>query len=295
MVHRDLKPANVKITPDGIVKVLDFGLAKLTESGSASTSAPLTQAPTITTPAMTGIGVILGTAAYMSPEQAKGRPADKRGDVWAFGCVLYEMLAGRRAFEGEDVSDTLAAVLRAEPDWSQLPASAPSLVRILIQRCLEKDRRRRIGDMAAVRFALGEPVVAAAPVMSNADVPARGRLMLAAVLLALIAIAAGAMWMWRDPPAALVVTRFVHTLPEGEVLTGTFFPSMALSRDGTQMVYVANQQLHLRAMTDPVSRPLPGTESRTNMGWPNFLTRRAVGGVLGQDRDDRWRQRERRD
>src|SRR5437660_1205100 len=125
IVHRDLKPANIKVTPDGVVKVLDFGLAKLAERSGAPTS-DLSLSPTITSPAMmTGVGMLLGTAAYMSPEQAKGRPADKRSDIWAFGCVLYEMLTGKRAFGGDDVSDTIAAVLRAEPDWSALPAATP--------------------------------------------------------------------------------------------------------------------------------------------------------------------------
>src|SRR5215470_4579121 len=119
IIHRDLKPANIKLRLGGTVKVLDFGLAKALEPASAISS-DLTASPTITTPAMmTGVGMILGTAAYMSPEQAKGRPADKRSDVWAFGCVLYEMLTGKRAFEGEDVSDTLASVLKTNPDWSQ--------------------------------------------------------------------------------------------------------------------------------------------------------------------------------
>jgi serine/threonine protein kinase len=129
IIHRDLKPANVKVRDDGTVKVLDFGLARAMEPASAI-SPMMTASPTITTPAqMTGVGLILGTAAYMSPEQAKGRPADKRSDVWAFGCVLYEMLTGKRAFEGEDVSDTLAAVLRAEPNWTGLSANIPPAIR----------------------------------------------------------------------------------------------------------------------------------------------------------------------
>src|SRR5262249_41419707 len=142
IVHRDLKPANIKLRPDGTVKVLDFGLAKLTDSVAAGLqpSQRVTASPTITSPAVTGIGVILGTAAYMSPEQAKGRAADRRSDVWAFGCVLYEMLTGKRAFEGEDVSDTLAFVLTKQPDWDALPPSIPSTIRKLLRRCLEKDR-----------------------------------------------------------------------------------------------------------------------------------------------------------
>ena len=155
IIHRDLKPANIKVRADGTVKVLDFGLAKAMEPPASSPN--VSQSPTITTPAMTQAGMILGTAAYMSPEQAKGRAADKRSDVWAFGCVLYEMLTGRRAFEGDDVSDTLAAVLRGEPDWNALPANVPSAVRTLVQRCLVKDRRQRVADMSVARFVLTDP------------------------------------------------------------------------------------------------------------------------------------------
>jgi serine/threonine protein kinase len=157
IIHRDLKPANIKLRPDGVVKVLDFGLAKLTEARAASGAVGLSQSPTITTPAMmTGVGMILGTAAYMSPEQAKGRPADKRSDVWAFGCVLYEMLTQKRAFAGEDVSDTLASVLRGEPHWSALPTETTHLTSVL-QRCLEKDVKRRLRDVADVTLLLEAP------------------------------------------------------------------------------------------------------------------------------------------
>src|SRR5437867_2333921 len=143
IIHRDLKPANVALTNDGQVKVLDFGLAKALETGGGA-SLDLANSPTLTSPAMmTGIGVILGTAAYMAPEQAKGRPADKRSDVWAFGAVLYEMLTGRRAFEGEDVSETLAAVLKDSPEWNLLPAALPLTIRRLIERCLSKDCYQR--------------------------------------------------------------------------------------------------------------------------------------------------------
>src|ERR1700736_3735562 len=143
IIHRDLKPANIALDHDGQVKVLDFGLAKATGVASGS-SVDLANSPTLTSPAMmTGVGVILGTAAYMSPEQAKGRAADKRSDMWAFGCVLYEMLTGKRAFAGEDVSETLAFVITKEPDWAALPPIRPP-IRTLLRRCMEKDRRRRL-------------------------------------------------------------------------------------------------------------------------------------------------------
>src|SRR6266545_2483035 len=164
IIHRDLKPANIKLRPDGVVKVLDFGLAKAFEPVSAG-STDATASPTITSPAMmTRIGVILGTAAYMSPEQAKGRAADKRSDVWAFGCVLYEMVTGRRAFEGEDISDTLASVLRGEPDWTALPANVSPAIVALLRECLDKDRRRRIGDLSTARFIIDHGAYAAAAV-----------------------------------------------------------------------------------------------------------------------------------
>src|SRR5215510_13269251 len=158
IIHRDLKPANIKLRPDGTVKVLDFGLAKAIDPALATTPGA-SMSPTITTPAMTRAGIILGTAAYMSPEQAKGKPADKRSDNWAFGCVFYEMLTGARAFDGDGVSDTMAAVLRGEPDWARLPADVPPPVAALLRRCLEKDPRRRLADVSTARFVFDEPAL----------------------------------------------------------------------------------------------------------------------------------------
>ncbi len=173
IIHRDLKPANIKLRPDGAVKVLDFGLAKaLAPEQHPASATDRSQSPTITSPAMlTGAGIVLGTAAYMAPEQAKGREADKRSDIWAFGCVLYEMLTGRRPFDGEDMTEVLGAVVRLEPTWEALPSDVPAPVRTLLRRCLVKDRRARVGDIAAVLFVLDHEagVAPAVPVASRSN------------------------------------------------------------------------------------------------------------------------------
>src|SRR5213593_1917190 len=160
IIHRDLKPANIKARADGTVKVLDFGLAKALDPTASAANAM--NSPTLSVHA-TQAGLILGTAAYMSPEQARGKAVDKRADVWAFGCVLYEMLTGRRAFEGEDVTDTIAAVVRGEPDWSALPSDIPEQIRLLLKRCLEKDRRARVSDIGVARFLMTETIASPAP------------------------------------------------------------------------------------------------------------------------------------
>src|SRR5262249_33455457 len=190
ILHRDLKPANIGFTADGLVKVLDFGLAKAIDGAHA---ADLTMSPTITF-AGTHAGVILGTASYMSPEQAKGRAADKRSDVWAFGCVLYEMLTRRRAFDGEDVTETMAAVVRDQPDWTLLPPGVPEQVRLLLRKCLEKDRRARVSDIAVARFLLAESIPSiAAPAPSLR--PRRRPLVIAAAAAVAIAMAAVGAWL----------------------------------------------------------------------------------------------------
>jgi serine/threonine-protein kinase len=167
IIHRDLKPANVKVRSDGTVKILDFGLAKALEPAGA-VAPSVTQTPTITSPAMmTGVGALLGTAAYMSPEQARGKPVDKRTDIWAFGAMLFEMLTGGRAFAGDNVSDVLASVLTREPDWSLLPDRLSPVLGSYIKRCLDKDRTQRIRDIGDVLLALDGAFEAAVPHLAD--------------------------------------------------------------------------------------------------------------------------------
>jgi serine/threonine-protein kinase len=262
IIHRDLKPANIKLRDDGTVKVLDFGLAKLADP-VGSGAAALSQSPTITTPAqMTGVGTLLGTAAYMSPEQAKGRPADKRSDVWAFGCVLFEMLSGRRAFEGEDVSDTLAAVLRAEPEWNALPANTPPAVRMMVRRCLEKDRRRRIADLSTARFVFDEAstIGAASPATSAMGARSTRWRNAAIVTSAIIAIAsfavASILILRREAQRPASVIRFSVA---GDERIGRLGRSVSISPDGTKIAYVTDR-LFVRSLSEASARPLFGTD-----------------------------------
>jgi eukaryotic-like serine/threonine-protein kinase len=276
IIHRDLKPANVKIHDDGTVKVLDFGLAKAMEpSGSLASDS---QSPTITTPAMTQAGVILGTAAYMSPEQARGNAVDKRTDIWAFGCVLYEMLIGARPFVGDTVTETLAAVLMREPDWSRLSSEVPTPIRILLRRCLQKNLRARLADMSAAVVLIEElPALAVTTPASQASVREqvestvseirrglmqvmRRRVVLVLALgLALAALVGVGVWFARRPPTPAVVRTMVTPSGANSLSVAGFDRDVTITLDGTRIVYRGVNQLLVRALDslEPTVLPTP--------------------------------------
>src|SRR5262245_15626151 len=266
IIHRDLKPANIKVRPDGTVKVLDFGLAKVLEptvaaGGDASSS------PTISSPALTRMGFILGTAAYMSPEQARGKPADKRSDVWAFGCVLYEMLTGRQAFpSGETVSDTLVGVLGREPDWAALPAGTPPSIRKLLEHWLRKDGHRRLRDIGDARIEIEEAgnQHSAPAVQPITPVPSRRREYALITLLTLflvttlsLALTVRAL-LTRVPETAAV--RFEVAPPNGT----TFVGGVHLSPDGRTIAFGAvsdnRAMIWVRSLDSLNAQPLPATQ-----------------------------------
>jgi Tol biopolymer transport system component len=266
IIHRDLKPANVKVTPEGEVKVLDFGLAKAFAGDAASED--MSNSPTLSR-AATMQGVILGTAAYMSPEQARGKAVDKRTDIWAFGCVLYELLTGKQTFHGEDVTDILAAVVRAEPDWTALPARISPSIRVLLQRCLRKDRRQRTPDAATIRIEIEDAIAAPKdPGATQAAPSARGwREQVAwgvAAAFALIAIAFAIGFVMRAPKPPQPMRLSAEIGVDASLYTA-LGPATIFSPDGTRLAFVvagSDQQgrLYVRSLDQLQASALSGTE-----------------------------------
>jgi Tol biopolymer transport system component len=315
IIHRDLKPANVKVRLDGMVKVLDFGLAKALDPRS-SVNANATHSPTLNMHA-TYSGVILGTAAYMSPEQARGKTLDKRTDIWSFGCVLYEMLTGRSPFAGETSSDTIAAILEREPDWTALPDATPFAIRRLLQRCLERDPRQRRHDIADVRIEVEEAIAGpdASQFTGSGQVqavigPAASRatarsLLWVAALGMPMAVIALAIFAFRRPAADLRPLRLSVIPPPGITFTPkdiSGMPDFAVSPDGSRLAFVASAplarpQLWVHELATAAAQPVAGTADATGPFWApdsrtlafyahGKLKRVSLGGAAPQDLAD---------
>ena len=273
IIHRDLKPANVMVRPDGMVKILDFGLAKMVSGASGPDATVATMSsPTVLSPAMTQIGIILGTAAYMAPEQARGRAIDRRVDVWAFGCILFEMLSGTRPFDGETVTDVLSAIVSRDPDWTALPEQTSVEIRKLLHRCLEKDPRRRLRDIGEARLICENPHtgdVAGAPA-APARRPKWILPALGAALVIVSLIASALLVALRRPKtgAPSEVTQFDLRPPDNATLNIVFRPAVSVSADGSAIAFTAITEgvsrIYIRSRMNVDIHVVPGSDGGTN-------------------------------
>ena len=268
VIHRDLKPANIKVRPDGMVKVLDFGLAKALDPAPSAIDASLS--PTIASPVMmTRVGVLLGTAAYMSPEQARGKQVDKRADIWAFGCVLYEMVTGKPAFTGQTLSDIIAAALKNDPDWTALPADTPAAVRVLLRRCLRKEPAQRLHDSADARIEIEEAIAQPTPQPQATDTSRRrgslqalGWLVAALLAIALLVTRIGP----PGPPSSSLQTIWLElNMPPGVEGSENATPNIAISPDGTRVAFIGSvggvRRIYVRRLGELESTVVRGTET----------------------------------